>query len=147
MNEVAKWFAEAIDYGLKVYNENNSQYIFYKGFKLIKNHDSEYFIQDIRVSDFYRDVDEKHLSIIRNRGLIRGADDISYHRNIKRVERYTKKVESLYEDLDKFVAKGDLRKIENCRENIKKYLDLMFFYKAKIHQYNNKYKLNLSNNE
>lgn len=147
MNEVAKWFAEAIDYGLNVYNENNSQYIFYKGFKLIKNYDSEYLIQDIRVSDFYRDVDEKHLSIIRNRGLIRGADDISYQRNIKRVEKYTKKVESLYEDLDKFVAKGDLRKTENCRENIKKYLDLMFFYKAKIYQYYNKYKLNLSNNE
>lgn len=148
MDKTKEWFDEAVKYRVRVYSVKDSDYILYKGFKISKFHDGEHLIQDIRLTDFYTEVEKEHLAIINTKGFIRGADDISYERNVIRVDDYTKKIETLYGNLEDFEKNKNkkpsfyAKKIENCQKNIHNYVDLMFFYKAQIEQYKNKYKLN-----
>jgi len=139
---IQKWFDEAVDYGLQVFNINGVQCIFYKGFKmsLVNN---KYIIEDVRKNDFYTDVEENHFEILKTNGFIQGADNISYERNNSRVTKFTKTLEKLYTDKEKMVKskKSNTQKFENLINGIYKYIDLLFFYKAKVLQHQNKYKI------
>lgn len=139
MDKIKGWYKEAVRYRCLVYSFEEFEYILYKGFKIIKFDNGEYTIQDTRLSDLYNEVGEEHMKVLEESGFIVGADQLSYERNVKRVKDYTEKIEKLYTEMDELKISGTPKKIENCDENILKYIDLMFFYKVKVEQHESKY--------
>ena len=148
------WFEEAVKYGLTIYTvrDTDINYIVYKGFKITKT-EGRYFIQDIRLNDFYTNVDKKQIITLKENGFIKGADIISYERNKRRIAKYISLLEKLYENKEEYVKKYNNnasfyeKKLNNCREGILKYSDLLFFYKAKILQHEIKYNLKINQDE
>ena len=141
MDKARQWFNEAVENRQKVFATSDSDFIIYKGFKITKSIDGNYEIQDVRMNDFYSKVMEKDFIILTNLGFIKGADKISYERNLRRVAIYTKKLEKLYTEREMCKKKLPTnvkfyeKKLKNCQENIGKYIDLMFFYKSQVVQY------------
>ena len=130
--------------------------LYYKGFKCTTNGD----ILDVRHSDFYDEVTLCDLQKFIQHGFIEGADLIMYNRDISRSDEFKSKIETSYNDIQKFetllkkrhkrkrspyqhrklitMYKNRLRKrIRNTRTNILEYLDRMFFYRARLKQYEN----------
>ncbi|NRA77308.1 MAG: hypothetical protein HRU18_03785 [Pseudoalteromonas sp.] len=141
MSLIKEWFEDSKGDTILVEQSNGVVWIMYKGFKITKSPEG-YFIQDVRFSDFYNSVRPEDFEILKGEGFIRGADTISYRRNILRVEVCTKKIERLYTQRDFFKSEGLVKKLRNCQENINKSIDQLFFYKSAVSQYKNKYKLN-----
>lgn len=146
MSVIKKWFNEAVDEGIKVYHSDESEYLIYKGFKIIKTLD-DFKILDVRRSDFYDDVKSKDLLVLEKLGFIFGSDSIVHSRNKRRVSIYTKRLERIYTNKklyksklkDKDTKKFYEKKLRNCEENILKNIDLLFFYKSKVEQHELKY--------
>ena len=139
MDVVKEWFEEAqADSG--TYKDYNKKYTLYKGFK-IEVKEGKYIILDMRFTDMYSQVTQKDREIFEEFGFIRGADLIAYQRDLKRDEYYNRRTEKFYtvkDNLEKDDPKYD-SKLFNCKENIGKSIDLMFYYRTKINQFNNKY--------
>ena len=148
------WFEESVKYGLTIYTvrDTDINFIVYKGFKITKT-EGRYFIQDIHLNDFYTNVDKKQIITLKENGFIKGADIISYERNKRRIAKYISLLEKLYENKEEYVKKYNTnesfyeKKLNNCREGILKYSDLLFFYKAKILQHEIKYNLKINQDE
>lgn len=149
---IKEWFNEAVLHNVNIYKNiyksDNYEYIFYKGFKITKlKEEDEYYIQDIRINDFYTNISEKQISNFKKYGFIKGADIMSYKRNYHRMVFYIKKLEKLYEEKEivekelktNFFKKNYVKKLKNYQENINKYRDLLIFYKIKINQHKLKY--------
>lgn len=149
MSVLKEWFDEVGRNNVKIHHSKESEFVIYKGFKLSKSIDG-FTIQDVRRSDFYDDVKIKEHNILCKLGFIRGADLIVHRRNVKRVSVYTRLLEKTYSDRKLFSSKLRplktrefyKKKIRNCQDNIKKYIDLLFLYKSRVEQYNLKYNIN-----
>jgi hypothetical protein len=139
---IEQWYEEAIEYGLQEFETlKGIKFVIYKGFKITKF--EGFKIEDIRKSDFYEDVDPNHFILLKEKGFIKGADDLSYDRNIMRVKTYIKKLEVLYTEKYKLikVKKTNTQKFENLINGIYKYIDLLKLYKAKVLQHEKKYEI------
>ena len=133
------WFEE-VSRVTKVFKNGDSEFIIYKGFKLTFS-PKKYIIEDVRFTDFYTEVSEEDLEILKSKGFVLGARTIMYHRDCKRVKNYEKRIAKLYEDRDRFkknLSKDRVfnsKRVRNCNENIHNFLDLMFFYKTRVEQF------------
>lgn len=144
------WFKEAENTGQFIITQGVDRWTIYKGFKLTKHPDDKYTLQDVRFNDFYSEVRAKELEIIRSLGFIRGVDEISYTRNKRRVKRYTRKIERLYEDQkiykhkirDKERLEFYEKKLRNCNKNINRNIDNLFLYKSRVKNHESKYNKN-----
>lgn len=139
---IKKWYEEAVDYGLLVLTVNGVSSVFYKGFKM-SNKNGEYTIQNIRENDFYTTVDDDSLKILNEYGFIQGADNIAYERNVGRTNKFKRQLEKLYSDKLKFktVKQQESQKFKNIIDAIYTYVDKLQFYKSKVLQHENKYKI------
>lgn len=144
-NEIQIWFEEASKV-LRVFDFKREQAIIHKGFKLSQYPDGTYKIKDARFEDDYSEVKPSELSEIREKGFIRGVDEISHRLTIKRLNAYTKRVETFYAKRKK--AQREMQKdvrlnkkrIRNINKNIDILIDQIFLCRTRISQFNNKYK-------
>lgn len=149
MNVVKQWFDEAVKEGVRVYSSEESEYLIYKGFKITKNLDN-YVIHDVRRSDFYDPLKHNDYITLQKLGFIFGCDSIVHSRNKRRVLIYTRRLEKIYTNRRLYESKLKVKstrafyekKIRNCQENIRKNIDLLFFYKSKVEQHELKYNNN-----
>ena len=136
-------------YSLNVpYRNNNS--VFYKGFKITKNDDSDYTIEDTRFTDMYTPLSEKDKSILTELGFIKGCDYLMYRRDLKRITLYKNRIKSFQ---DKIVYHKNklgtddqtsfhLKRIRNCNDGIAHFQSLVLQYTARKEDFLNKYELN-----
>lgn len=149
MDEIKSWFEECN----KVFYCGEYEFSIVNGFKLTHYFDDDtYTIQDTRLNDFYTEVTEEDLKLIKEYGFLDGTGIIMYHRNIDRVKMYISKIEELF--TKRKVATKNLRRnkkfytkqIKNCNVNIHKYNDLLHFYESKIEQFKQKFEILTKNN-
>lgn len=146
MNELLDWFDD-ISKVTRVFETPVEEFTIYKGFKIGKPFNSDVYIVDGRFSNTYLDVKDKDLQQMRELGIIRAADDISYRRDKKRVEMYKRRTEKLL--TKKYKAMKELprnkalntKRINMCKKKIDEYVDLIFYHTTRIEQYESKYKL------
>jgi hypothetical protein len=147
MIETKEWFEEATK-TQKVFTTKDGDFLVYKGFKITKTKEDAYLMQDVRYSTFYSAPSDIDLSIIKEEGFIKGVDIISYTRDLERVAFYKKWTEKLYDR--KKVFKKQLsenrrlneKRIRRADVRIDKYIDFIFYYEARIEQFESKYKIN-----
>lgn len=140
MTELKSWFEEL---GINnIYTFKDHEFAVVKGFKLTRYFDKDlYTVQDTRLNDFYNEVSKPDMEILLNNGFLKGVDIIGYKRNVKRVNRYLRLIESLYGKRAKYNKSLEKNKsfygkrIRNCNENIHKYHDMMQFYQSKVEQF------------
>ena len=143
-NEIQIWFEEA-EKREKVFSNLHDEFVIYKGFKITKNRFGTYMLQDVRFSNMYAPSNEKCYKIFKDLGFIKGADSISFERDVKRVAFYKRKTEQLYDKrrrCKKEMPKDkrlNEKRIRNINKKIKEYVDLIFFYETRIKQFNSKY--------
>jgi len=144
MSDIIKeWFTEAKT-TTKVFNLVDSEFIIYKGFKILKVEDV-YTIYDVRLSNMYSSVTSECFKELSKKGFIKGADYICFKRNKKRVVTYKKRAEVWYDKRRKY--KKELpnnrelneKRIRNINRKIEEAIDHMFLYKIRINQYKSKY--------
>lgn len=148
MNEIQGWFEEASAL-TSVFKVLNDEFIIYKGFKITKNEFGTYILEDTRFSNMYAPVNSSNYNTFKKLGFIKGADSISYARDIERVETYKKRTGILYDKRKR--CKDELpknkrlneKRIRNINKKVQEYVDLIFFYQTRVKQFNFKY----SNNE
>lgn len=70
---------------------------FYKGFKVTKTS-----IQDIRHNDFYNEVSKDDLKVLKEKGLIKGADILMERRDRYRIEFYKNLIVKANDDIKRF---------------------------------------------
>lgn len=134
------WEAERSFPSIPIYTTDKEKFLIYKGIRLSYDNEVEaYIILDTRISDLYTPLTLNCLNTLKKYGFVRGADNLAYERNKRRVVTYRKKIEDMYNRIKKEV---DKTKIRTYRENVHKFLDLMFFYKSKVQQHKIKYNLN-----
>lgn len=144
---IKQFYREIKKSKINIHVDGLTTFAIYKGFKVSKTND-EYLLQDVRSSDFYDTVKPKHLDMLKSLGFIKGADTIVYNRDLRRVQSYTSLLEKLYKNrklYEKQLTKDKVfyeKKIKNTNENILKNIDLLFFYKTRVNQFNNKYNQN-----
>ena len=144
MSETQEWYEEAL-LGCKVFTTLDENFIIYKGFKIAKPFEGDYEIKDARYSNMYTRPSSVSLSHFREFGFIKGADVISYKRDVKRLESYKKRTARLYDKRKKFKAqlpkdkKLNEKRIRNINRKIGEFVDLIFYYDTRIKHYNNKY--------
>lgn len=145
---IQQWYEEVAETHPK-HKFEDCEFVFYKGFKITKYYEEgEYVLEDVRFNDFYQPVSNKNLSIFKTQGFIKGIDNITFERDQKRMSRYKKKIEQLYQYRDEYRRLRNKdpkfydKKIRNCMDNIHKYVDLFFFYKVRVNQHKQKYNLN-----
>lgn len=141
------WYNKAVKIGTHTYVGDNCEFLIYKGFKISKFPD-RFSIQNVRTSDFYSNVSDEDMEVLKKEGFIKGSDTLSYERNKVRFTEYIKTLEKLYENRKEYLTKYDnnpkfyTKRLKNCEEGLCKYSDLLFFYKAKILQYEQIYNIN-----
>lgn len=144
MNEIQGWFEEASEL-TQVFSVLDYEFIIYKGFKITKNLEGEYSIQDTRFSNMYTPVNSICYKIFKEIGFIKGSDRISFERDVKRIETYKKRTGLLYDRRRKFKnqlpnnKELNYKRIRNINKRIQDYVDLIFFYQTRIKQFNFKY--------
>lgn len=146
MENIKNWFNQVKNL-VKTFEDYDSEYVIYKGFKLTKRGE-EYFIQDVRFSNLYSEVTVTDLNKFIDKGFIKGADLISFERDTKRILSYKKMAEVLYDRRRKFTKELSKnralneKRIRNINRRIEEYIDLMFFYEVRVKQFNIKNKKN-----
>lgn len=142
------WYEQAVRIGVHTYCDDNCEFLIYKGFKISK-YPHKYLIENVRNSDFYEPLTESQQEFLIDQGFIKGADTYSYERNKVRYMKYIRRLEKVYDDRTLFRNKREInpkfydKRLNNCEEGILKYTDLLFFYKAKILQYEQFYNINI----
>lgn len=142
--EMQVWFDDVSNV-LRVHDFNNESAIFYKGFKLSRDFKNNFKIVDTRFDDDYQEVKPKELEEIREKGFIRGVDEINQRLSQKRLKACIKKVETYY--AKKKRAKREMHKdvrlnkkrIRNLDKNIDIVVDEILLHRMRISQFNNKY--------
>lgn len=144
MSEIQTWYEEAIKV-TRVFSIPSESFIIYKGFKITKTEENEYFIKDVRFTNMYSNVNDITVSHFKKFGFVKGVDIISFKRDTKRIDTYKKRTVTLYDKRKK--AKKEISKdrrlnekrIRNIDKKIDEYVDLIFYYQTRINQYNIKY--------
>lgn len=135
-DKVKVWFNEVS----RVHHSSDSSFVIFKGFKITKFDEGGYSIQNVMKSDMYPDATQKEISVFIEHGFVKGATLLQNERDKKRVIKYTKKLESLYTRRAKVKkespSKKRDKKIRLINNSIKNNLDLVFFYKTRVNQFN-----------
>ena len=92
--QLKKWFNE-VSKVAPVHDTTNGRFVIYKGFKL-GLFEEGYRLYDVRFSDMYSQPSSHSISIFEVAGFVKGCDQIRYHRDIKFVNQFTKKLEKFY---------------------------------------------------
>jgi hypothetical protein len=144
MDNIQGWFEEASAVS-RVFSVLDREFIIYRGFKITKDVLGVYMIQDTRFSNMYAPVNKRNITMFTNLGFIKGVDNISYARDVKRVESYKRRTGVLYDKRKRY--KDDLpnnkrlndKRIRNINKRVQEYVDLLFFYQTRVQQFNFKY--------
>ena len=142
MDNLREWYEQAAKVTL-VHKAFGSTFVIYKGFKISSFDDGSFEIFDTRFSDVYTKVSLKDMKVFKSKGFIKGANLLMYDRDVKRVKDYTKKLEKLYSERDKYNQKLETnvsfysKRIKNCEDSIQSNLDLLFFYSSRVKQFKN----------
>jgi hypothetical protein len=142
---IQKWYKEAEQASPK-FLFDTYEFMIYKGFKITLTYEGDSFtLEDVRKSDFYTPVSKSDLLLMKNRGFIKGVDYLSYKRAKRNHQTFKRRIKALYSKREEYKRKYDTKpvfytnRLSNCVNNIHKNLDLFFFYKVKIKQYEDKY--------
>lgn len=144
MKQIKDWYEQAKNV-TKVFETIDGEFIIYKGFKISRPFDGDFKIEDTRFRNMYSPVRRNDLKRFLLVGFIRGADQLSYIRDLSRVERLQTRAGKLYDKRKQF--KKDFNKDKRLNEKrlrtskvkLDELIDLIFHYNSKIQQYNSKY--------
>jgi len=143
---IKRWFNEAYQSGLHYQKTKREEFILYKGFRLTLI-EGMYSILNTRESDYYDQVREKYVLVLRKNGFVRGSRMIAYRRDLKRVDMYTKKLKDLYKAFQTGYqnllfddnTKYHNKKIGIIESKIQDTIVLLATYKARVKQYEQQY--------
>lgn len=138
---IENWYKEAISSSrtAKIYLSKHT-YVFYKGFRItFDKENNQYYIHDIRKTDFYTRIPEPDYNLLVEHGFIKGCNLIMSSRDEDRVNFHKQKLEKLYSARKEYIKEPlkNKKRLKVCNDNITYHIDQLFFYKSRLNQFQN----------